>query len=66
VTPGDLVRGRREELHWSQEQLANAAGTAQSVVSRIESGRLNPTVDMLVRLATAMYAELTLDIRPHH
>ncbi|WP_374230976.1 helix-turn-helix domain-containing protein [Streptomyces sp. UNOC14_S4] len=34
------------------------------MVSRIESGRLNPTVDMLARLATAMRAELTLNILP--
>jgi transcriptional regulator with XRE-family HTH domain len=58
------VRGRREELHWSQAQLAQAAGTAQSVVSRIESGRLNPTVDMLARLAEAMHADLTLGMVP--
>ncbi|MEU3756371.1 helix-turn-helix transcriptional regulator [Streptomyces olivoreticuli] len=66
MTPGSLVRGRREELRWSQAQLAEAAGTAQSVVSRIESGRLNPTVDMLTRLVTAMRAELTLNILPRH
>ncbi|PNE39911.1 helix-turn-helix domain-containing protein [Streptomyces noursei] len=66
MTPGDLVRERREELRWSQARLANEAGTAQSVISRIESGRLNPTVDMLARLATAMHAELTLGILPRY
>lgn len=59
---GRLIRRRREELNWSQSQLAEAAGTAQSVVSRIESGRLNPTMDMVARLAEAMDSELRLTI----
>ncbi|WP_198035307.1 helix-turn-helix domain-containing protein [Streptacidiphilus rugosus] len=57
-----MIRRRREELNWSQPQLAEAAGTAQSVVSRIESGRLNPTMDMVARLAEAMDSELRLTI----
>jgi transcriptional regulator with XRE-family HTH domain len=64
VTPGELVRRRREELGWSQTRLANAAGTRQPVISRIESGRLNPTVEMLARLAKAMDAELSLALLP--
>jgi HTH-type transcriptional regulator/antitoxin HipB len=64
VTPGEIVRERREELGWSQTRLAEAAGTRQPVISRIESGRMNPTVDMLARLADAMDGELTLSILP--
>lgn len=65
MTPGELVRGRREELGWSQSQLAEAAGTGQAMISRIESGRVNPTIDMVKRLAQAMHAELTLTLSPH-
>ncbi len=64
MTPGGLVRHRREELGWSQARLAEAAGTGQALISRIESGRVNPTVDMLTRLADAMHAELTLTLSP--
>jgi HTH-type transcriptional regulator/antitoxin HipB len=64
VTAGELVRRRREELGWSQSRLAEAAGTGQALISRIESGRVNPTVDMLKRLAGAMHAELTLSLSP--
>jgi HTH-type transcriptional regulator / antitoxin HipB len=64
VTPGELVRHRREELGWSQARLAEAAGTGQALISRIESGRVNPTVDMLTRLADAMHAKLTLTLSP--
>ena len=64
MTPGELVRRRREELGWSQARLAEAADTGQALISRIESGRVNPTVDMLGRLAEAMHAELTLSLSP--
>ncbi|MEW1914651.1 helix-turn-helix transcriptional regulator [Kitasatospora sp. NPDC085895] len=60
-----MIRQRREELGWSQARLASAAGTGQAVVSRIESGHLNPTVDMLRRLASAMNTELRLTLLPH-
>lgn len=64
MTPGALVRERREALGWSQSELARAARTRQPVISRIESGHVNPTVDMLTRLAHAMDAELTLALVP--
>jgi transcriptional regulator with XRE-family HTH domain len=64
VTPGELVRERREELGWSQTQLAKAAGTGQAMISRIESDRVSPTVGMLARLATVMDAQLSLTMFP--
>lgn len=64
MTPGELVRHRREELGWSQARLAEAAATGQALISRIESGRVNPTVDMLARLAQVMDAELTVSLSP--
>jgi transcriptional regulator with XRE-family HTH domain len=64
VTPGELVRERREELGWSQTQLAKAAGTGQAMISRIESDRVSPAVGMLARLATVMDAQLSLTMFP--
>ena len=64
MTPGELVRERREELGWSQTQLAKAAGTGQAMISRIESDRVSPTVGMLARLATVMDAQLSLTMFP--
>ncbi|WP_051944013.1 helix-turn-helix domain-containing protein [Streptacidiphilus rugosus] len=64
MTPGALVRERREELGWSQARLAAAAATTQAVVSRIERGVASPTVDMLLRLAQAMDSELSLRLMP--
>jgi transcriptional regulator with XRE-family HTH domain len=64
VTPGELVRHRREELGWSQSRLAQAAGTGQALISRIEQGRISPTVHMLNRLADAMHAEFNFSLSP--
>ena len=64
MTPGELIRHRREELGWSQSRLAQAAGTGQALISRIEQGQVNPTVEMLTRLADAMHAQLSLSLSP--
>ena len=45
---------RRRSLHWSQKELAEHSGIAQSEISKIERGRKSPTIDTYSRLATAM------------
>jgi transcriptional regulator with XRE-family HTH domain len=42
----------------SQAALAKRVGTGQAVISRIETGAVSPTLDMLTRIARA------LDLRP--
>ena len=48
----------------SQRQLAIRAGTTQSAISRIESGRLSPAVETLARLLDLLGEELVLESRP--
>ena len=58
----DLVEqiiDRRRELHLTQEQVAEASGLHQSVVSRIEQGVANPTARTLAALGRALDARLT-------
>lgn len=45
---------RRRSLHWSQKELAEHSGIAQSEISKIERGRKSPTLDTYSRLATAL------------
>jgi len=45
---------RRHALHWSQKELAEHSGIAQSEISKIERGRKSPTMDTYSRLATAL------------
>lgn len=40
-TLGSRMRYRRKEAGLTQEQLAQAAGTSQSVIQKIENGRSN-------------------------
>jgi HTH-type transcriptional regulator / antitoxin HipB len=47
----EAVRLRREELGWSQRQLAQRAGMSQSGVARFEAGGSTPTLPLLEGLA---------------
>lgn len=60
---GLLVRCR-EEAGLTQRELAKLAGTAQSLVARIETGRANPTIGTVERLLRAAGCELQLKAGP--
>ena len=57
-TPATLLRRARAEAHLSQRALSRRAGTAQSVVARIELGQTSPSWDTLCRLLAAAGFEL--------
>jgi transcriptional regulator with XRE-family HTH domain len=48
----------RLENGWTQKELAQRAGTKQANISRLENAKLNPSVEMLQRVADALGAEL--------
>ena len=54
----ELLLQSRTKAGLSQRELATRAGTAQSVVARIEAGQTSPTVGTLERLLTAAGFEL--------
>ena len=47
----------------SQADLAKKIGTKQSAIARLESGRVNPTVDFLDKISTALGRKLDIQIR---
>ena len=51
---GRNVRDSRRAARLSQRALALMIGTTQSYVWRLESGRINPTLDMQCRVADAL------------
>ena len=53
-----LLRERRERLGWSMSEVAQRAGLSQQMVSYVERGMRNPTLDTLLRLSDAL--ELSL------
>lgn len=60
----EAVRTRREELGWSQRQLAERAGMTQPGVARFEAGGTTPTIPVLERLASALGLRLTVALGP--
>lgn len=50
----------RVQKRVTQEELANKIGTKQSVISRLESGRANPSVAFLKRFAAALNTRLEI------
>src|ERR1700722_13065861 len=60
----ETVRVRREELGWSQRQLAERAGMTQPGVARVEAGGTTPTLPLLEGGAAAPGVRLTVSFRP--
>jgi HTH-type transcriptional regulator/antitoxin HipB len=58
----EAIRARREELGWSQRQLAERAGMTQPGVARFEAGGTTPTLPLLERLANALGLTLTISL----
>ena len=56
------VKAARRESHLTQERLAEICGTKKSNISRMESGRYNPSLDFLVKVCESLERELTIHI----
>ena len=52
----------RKKTGLTQAQLASKIGTKQSVISRLEIGQANPTLDFLKRLSTALNSKLEIHL----
>ena len=61
---GRLLREARRRHGLSQARLAIRAGTTQSAISRLESGRVSPTVKTLRELLHLLGEELVLGAQP--
>jgi DNA-binding XRE family transcriptional regulator len=53
---------KRMEKGLSQEELAERIGTRQSAISRLESGRYNPSFKILRKIAQALDSEIKISI----
>ena len=56
------VRAARRESHLTQERLAEICGTKKSNISRMESGKYNPSLDFLVKVAESMDRQLSIHL----
>ena len=62
--PSALLRTARRRAGLTPRELAGRAGTAQSVVARIESGQTNPAAGTLARLLAAAGFEARTELAP--
>jgi len=60
LQPQFAILQARIEKGLSQKELASKIGTKQSVISRLESGRANPSVAFLKKLAEALNSHLEI------
>lgn len=54
----DLIREARKRQRMTQQELATLAGTTQSAIARLESGRTAPSFDDIIRLLRLMGMDL--------
>jgi transcriptional regulator with XRE-family HTH domain len=57
------LKARREMLQVTQEMLAELAGVSLRTLKQFESGRGNPTLQTLSKLADALGLELTFKVK---
>ena len=63
-TAATLLRQARTRAGLSQRALARRAGTAQSVIARIEKGQTSPTWETLERLLDAAGVDMSAQLEP--
>ncbi|MED1287217.1 helix-turn-helix transcriptional regulator [Bacillus mycoides] len=56
----EKVKNVREDLGWTQRDLAEKTGLKQPAIARIESGHTIPRLDTIAKMAKAMGYKITL------
>ena len=56
------LRQVRKEQGMTQERLAEKVGTRKSNISRLESGRYNPSLDFLEKVAGGLGSEIEVKV----
>lgn len=57
-----LVAARKGK-HMTQQDVSDLTGIQRANISRMESGRYNPTLDVLVRIAESIGMELEVNLK---
>jgi transcriptional regulator with XRE-family HTH domain len=62
---GELVREARKRAGLTQAELAERAGTTQSAIARLESGRTSPALEQVERLLKLCGFQLIVELAPY-
>ena len=54
MTFGQKIRNRREQLGYTQAELAERLKSTQPYISRLERGNFNPSMQMIINIATTL------------
>jgi transcriptional regulator with XRE-family HTH domain len=65
VIGGELVSEARKRAGLTQAQLAERAGTTQSAIARLESGRTSPSLEQVERLMRLCGFQLIIELAPY-
>jgi transcriptional regulator with XRE-family HTH domain len=65
VIGGELVREARKRAALTQAQLAERAGTTQSAIARLESGRTSPSLEDVERMLRLCGFQLIVELAPY-
>ena len=57
------LRNVRKSQGMTQESLAELVGTKKSNISRLESGRYNPSLDFLVKVAGGLGKQIQVKVK---
>jgi transcriptional regulator with XRE-family HTH domain len=59
----ETIKARREMLQVNQEMLAALSGVSLRTIKQFESGKGNPTLQTISKLADTLGLELTLQVK---
>lgn len=57
------LRTARKSIGMTQEELAELVGTKKSNISRLESGRYNPSLDFLIKVANGLGKSIQIKVK---
>jgi transcriptional regulator with XRE-family HTH domain len=57
------LKNYRKDQGMTQAQLAERVGTKKSNISRLESGRYNPSLDFLIKVADGLGRQITMKVK---
>lgn len=59
----EQLKQARRSQHMTQEVLAERVGTKKSNISRFESGKYNPSLDFLIKVAGSLGKQIHIRIK---
>ena len=57
------IKNIRKDKRMTQQELAEMAGTKKSNISRLESGKYNPSLDFLINVAECLGKKIQIQMK---